>query len=107
MSLLRRVRTVHAIAVVRAGHDVGDVAVQGFVRVLGKLDPLELLFARVVEETDLDLRGVVGEEREVDTLPVPRRAARVGGPSRTARLPASLMRTILHLGVGWRTNAAA
>ena len=43
------------------------------VRVLGQLDALDLALARHVEEAELHLGRVRGEEREVDTHAVPGR----------------------------------
>jgi hypothetical protein len=77
VAAVRLVRAVDAIAVERAGPDVGQVAVPDLVGELGQRDPLELLLAAGVEEADLDLRRVRREEREVDALAVPRRSARI------------------------------
>ena len=71
----RLVRPVHAIAVQRRRTDAGHVAVPDLVGVLGQLDPLQLAVARRVEQADLDLGGVGGEQAEVDPLAVPGGAA--------------------------------
>ena len=44
---------------------------------LAQRDALQLAPAARVEEAQLDLLGVLGEQREVDALAVPVRAARV------------------------------
>jgi hypothetical protein len=44
-----------------------------------QLDPFDLHLPGVVEETELDLGGMGGEEREVHAQPVPVRAEREGG----------------------------
>src|SRR5579885_2572073 len=67
---------MHAVAVDRAGARVRQVAVPHFVGVLGHLDALELLPALVVEQAQLHLGRVGGEEGEVDAQPVPRGAKR-------------------------------
>ena len=71
------VRPVHPVAVQRAGPHVGQVRVPDVVGPLGHGDGRRRLAGRgFVEEAELDRRGVLGEEREVDALAVP------GGPER-------------------------
>ena len=69
MSLLRRVRAVHAVAVDLAGTHARHVAVPDLVAVFGQLDALGLGLAAVIEQAELDLGGVRREEGEVDPLP--------------------------------------
>ena len=68
------VRPVHAVAVVLAGPDAGQVAVPAERGALLHLDPL--LGAVLVEQAQLDPFGVLGEEREVRAVAVPFRAER-------------------------------
>ena len=67
-----------AVAIEGAGSDLGQVPVEDLVGVFGQLDPRDLLDAGTVEEADLDLGGVGGEEREIGTLAVPARPEREG-----------------------------
>jgi hypothetical protein len=71
---LRLVGAVDAIAVILAGSDVGDIAVPDLVGIFRQLDAQQLALAVAVEEADLDLRRIGGEEREIDPLAVPARA---------------------------------
>ena len=75
---VRLVRPVDAIAIQGARPHLGQVAVEDLVGVFGQLDPRDLLVAGAVEEADLDLGGVGGEEREIGALAVPARPAREG-----------------------------
>src|SRR5438094_264574 len=79
MALGRFVRAVHAIAIELPGPDVGEITVPNEVRALAHLDALR--FERVVgllEQAQLDGFGVLGEEGEVHSLPVPRGPLRIG-----------------------------
>jgi hypothetical protein len=67
------VGSVNPVAVELAEPPVGQVAVPFLVGALPHLDALDLSSARRVEEAELDLLGVLGEEDEVDPLPVPGR----------------------------------
>src|SRR3546814_13606312 len=67
---------MHAVAVVLPRANVGQVAVPDLVRVLRQGDALELAAAGAVEETELDLLGMGGEEGEGHARAVP------GGPER-------------------------
>ena len=73
---LRRVGTVHPVAVDGAGARVWQVAVPDLVGVLGQLDAVELRAARGVEQAQLDLGRVGREQGEVDPEPVPGRTKR-------------------------------
>jgi hypothetical protein len=72
------VGTVDTIAVELAGPRVGQAAVPDHVGLLGHRDPVHFL-PRInrIEKTQLDLRGVLGEEREVHACAVPSRTQRV------------------------------
>src|SRR5262245_35824499 len=77
MPLRRLVRTMNPVAVELAELDIRQVAMPDLVGLLRQLDPLRLLGRRAgVEKTQLDLRGMLREQREVDPHPVP------GGPER-------------------------
>src|SRR5687767_3262237 len=94
MALLRRIRSVHAIAVYRTGTGVGQIPVPHLVGVLRQRNPLELAFSRAVEKAQLYFRRIRGEEREVDAQPIPRRAERVGqafGYTRALRAAPALL----------------
>src|SRR5215210_9481715 len=76
----RVIRAVHSVAVPLARADLGKVAVPVVRGPLGQLDAS--LTVAVVEETELDAVGVLGEAREVRARPGGRRAERkrVPGP---------------------------
>src|SRR5258708_4823618 len=74
MPVLRLVRTMHAIPIDRARLQTEQVDVENFIGVFRQFDVLEFLFAAVIEEAQLDFRGVRGEQGEVDALAVPGRA---------------------------------
>ena len=77
MALLGLVRTVHAIAVDEPRRGAFEVAVPDLVGVLGQRDALELALAGGVEQAQLDAGRVRREQREVDAVAVPSRAAQV------------------------------
>ena len=79
------VGAMHAVAVDRAGARVRQVAVPDFVGVLGQADAFDLALAAGVEQAELDLGRVGGEQGEVDPQPVPRGAKRIGQAFREAR----------------------
>jgi hypothetical protein len=54
MSLLRLIRTVHAIAVQLAGPRFGQIAVPDLVGLLAQRDALQLATAAVIEQAQLD-----------------------------------------------------
>jgi hypothetical protein len=76
MTGLGLVRTMHAIAIDSARPQSRDVHVPHFVGVFGQLDAFEFVLARLVEQAQLDLRCIGGEEREIDAPAVPCRAER-------------------------------
>src|SRR3546814_147782 len=76
MARLRLVGAMHAVAVVLPRANVVQVAVPDLVGVLRQGDALQLAAAGAVEEAELDLLGMGGEEREVHARAVP------GGPER-------------------------
>ena len=78
--LLRRVGAVNAVAVYGAGPRVGQEAVPHLVGVLRQLDPLDLGLAVVVEQAQLHLGRVGGEQGEVHAAPGPSRPARMRPP---------------------------
>ena len=74
-------RPVHAIAVELSGPEPGHVAVEHVPGPRGERHACAL--ARVsgrVEETQLDARRALGDDREVHARSVPRRAERLGPP---------------------------
>ncbi len=75
--LVRPIRAVDPVPVALPRPEVRKVGVPYEV---GLLDHAHapLVPAFVVEEAQLDLAGVLGEDREVDTGPIPRRTQRVG-----------------------------
>ena len=77
MPLLGLVGAVHAIPVDEARHSAFEIAVPGLVRVFRQHDALELALAAGVEKAQLDGRCVGREQREVDAVAVPCRAAQV------------------------------
>ncbi len=87
--LLRRVRAVDAVAVALAGADPRHVAVPVPGGALGELDARLRVVA--VEQAELDALGVLGEEREVRPVAVPRGAERerLSRPDRGAHLRSS------------------
>src|SRR6185369_16475200 len=86
---LRLIRPVHAIAVDSAGTRVGQKAVPYLVGVFGQLNAFELALAVIVEQAELDLRGVTGEQREIHAASGPGRAQRKRMPFGDARGPPS------------------
>ena len=78
MTSVRLVRPVDAIAVHGTGAEPLHVAMPDFVAEFGKRDPLHLGLSGGVEEAELDLRGMGGEEAEVHPASVPRGTLRVG-----------------------------
>ncbi len=82
VSGLGLVRSMHSIAVDGAGAHIDQVAVPDLVGVLGQLDALDLGLTVGVEQAQLDLGGIGGEQREVRALPVPERTSGMGRPSR-------------------------
>ena len=77
VAVLGLVGAVDAVAVELAGADVGHIAVEDLVGIFGQRDPLDFLAAVLVEQAELDLGGVGGEDREIGPLAVPGGAARV------------------------------
>ena len=77
MPLVGVIGPVRAIAVDRPRPEVGHVAVPDLVPVLGQLDARRLRLARRIEQAQLDLGGVRGEQREIDPFTVPEGPLRV------------------------------
>ena len=75
MTLFGLVRSVNPITVNRTGLEIGNVAVKDFVGIFGKIDPLALDFAFVIEQAKFDAGRIRRKQREVDTLSVPPGAA--------------------------------
>ncbi len=76
MAVLRLVRAVHAIAVQLPRPRLGQVAVPDLVRLLAQRDALQLAPPAAIEQAQLDAFRMLGEQREVDALAVPRSALR-------------------------------
>src|SRR4051812_30859106 len=62
---------MHAVAVELAGRDVVEIGVPDILGALRQLDALEFAAALHVEEAQLDLLRVGGEQREIGTASVP------------------------------------
>ena len=77
MAVFGIVRPVDPVAVELPGLHVGEVAVPGLIRVFGERNAVQLAPPARIEEAELDLFGVLGEEREVDPPPIPGRTARI------------------------------
>jgi hypothetical protein len=75
MAFFRFVGAMNAVTVNRTGLEIGNVAVKDFVGIFGKIDPLALDFAFVIEQAKFDAGRIRRKEREVDTLSVPPGAA--------------------------------
>src|ERR1051326_1906183 len=82
---LRRVGTVHPVAVELPRRDIGEIAVPDVLGALGQRDASGLAAAVAVEQAQLDLLGIGGKQRKVGTAPIPRRAQRVRTADRAAR----------------------
>ena len=76
VAVLRVVGAVDAVAVELPGPHVGQIAVPDLVGVFGQRDAVGLAPALLVEEAQLDLGGIGGEQREIDAAAIPRRPAR-------------------------------
>src|SRR3546814_10760155 len=92
MARLRLVGAMHAVAVVLPRANVVQVAVPDLVGVLRQGDALQLAAAGAVEEAELDLLGMGGEEGEVHARAVPGGPERIRSEEHTSELP-SLLRT--------------
>ena len=87
MTGVRRVRTVHAIAVELPGMDVGQVAVPDHVGLLGQRDGQGFdLGVDRVEEAQLHAGRVLGKNREIDPDAVPGCAEGIGSTRPDAQL---------------------
>src|SRR6185437_12722971 len=75
--LLRAVGAVDPIAVEESRPGFGKIAVPDLIRAFAQPDALRLMMARLIKKAQLHLLRVGGEEREVDTLPIPGRTARI------------------------------
>jgi hypothetical protein len=78
VSRLGRVGAMHPVAVELAGLQVRKIGVPNQIGALGKRDDIDLLAARGIEQAQIDLLGMLGEERKVDTFAVPHGTQRVG-----------------------------
>ena len=65
------VRAVHAIAVDLPRVRIGQVAMEGFVGVFRQFDAFQFDFTRSVEQTQFNLGGVGGKQREIDPQSIP------------------------------------
>ena len=77
MAALGVVGSMDAVAVELSGTRIREIAVPGLIGVFGKRNAVKLSPPAGIEEAELDLLGVLGEEREVHPPPVPGRAARI------------------------------
>src|SRR5437016_2396083 len=74
MSMLRIVRTMHAIPVDLAGHHLGQIAVPDVVGALGQCNAFQLAPPAPVEQAQLHFLRVGREQREIGATPIPSRA---------------------------------
>src|SRR4051812_36151965 len=75
---------MHAVAVELAGRDVVEIGVPDILGALRQLDTLELAAALHVEQAQLDLLRVGGEQREIGAASVPASAEACGRSSSQA-----------------------
>ena len=73
----RSVGPVHAVAIERPRARLGKIAVEDLVGALRKGYPLQFAAARRIEDAEIDGLAVLGEQRKIDALAVPFRAARI------------------------------
>src|SRR5262245_51635091 len=71
------IRAMDTIAVDRARPRIGQKAVPHIIGIFGEHDTFELLLTGIVEDAELDLGGVRGEQREVHPQSGPGRAERM------------------------------
>ena len=94
------IRPVHAKAIERAGTDTRDVTVKNLVGVFREFEAIGLAAVLAIEETNLHLRGIGGEDSEVRTM---------GVVARTERQRFALADTLsvtAHIDAfGWRSGA--
>src|ERR1700730_12717052 len=72
------VRTIDAITIERARPRIGQIAMPDLIAAFRQGAARDLAHARGVEQAELDLRRIGGEEREIDPLAVPGGAQRIG-----------------------------
>ncbi len=77
MALLRLVGPVHAITVKLSRPCFGQIDMPNLVRLLAHRDRGSPCL-RSIEQTKLDLSGVFGEQRKIDSRAIPSRAERIG-----------------------------
>ena len=84
IAFLGRVRPMHAIAVQQARTRLRQIRVPDLIGTLAQLDPLQLVLAAGIEQTQLHFVGAAGKNGEIDTFTVPRGATgiRLAGPDR-------------------------
>src|SRR5690606_19497535 len=87
-SCIRLVRSMHSVAVKLTGCDIWQVSMPDILCTLWQGDALGLAAAFLVEETEFDLAGIRGEQREIRTIAVPRRAQRMGQAGRQTAVSA-------------------
>src|SRR6476620_4680838 len=69
--ILRLIRSVRPKSIDEAGHRIGQVAVPDFIRAFRQIVSLTFLSPRRVEYAELNARGVMGKNGEVDAKTVP------------------------------------
>ena len=91
VALAGTVGPVHAVAVELARADVGQVTVPDEVGSLAQRDALRFEgIVRLLEQAEVHGLGVLGEDREVHALAVPRGPLRIGVPRPHPHLPLHL-----------------
>ena len=88
MAVLRLVGTIRAITVDQAGARIGQIAVPDLVGAFRHLEALDLAPGRRIEQAELELRGVGGEDGEIGAEPVPGGAQRIGRAGQQSIRPA-------------------
>src|SRR6516225_2201465 len=71
MAVLRLIGAVNAVAIDLSRRNVVEIAVPDILAALRQLDALQLASAQIVEQAQLDLGGVGGEQGEIGTPAVP------------------------------------
>ena len=97
---LRRVRSVHPVAVDGAGAGVRQIAVPDLIGIFGQFYAIELGPAGWVEQAELDLGGIGREQGEIHPQSVPGGPERVGQALGQSRGPVAAY----HEGVSWKAH---
>ena len=99
VSLFGRIGAVHAVAIACARRQSGDIDVPDIAVPLKKLDARNLVAARLIEKTKLDLLGMFREHRKVDALAIKGRPDRRRAPRRHGVVSEGLGQVVCHVNV--------